>query len=159
MRLVKFILAISATILIAACSFGEPDPGRALSISRAESGDVAVLYKPCVARSIETIRLVDQFGTILGNEDDRILWEVRAVSPFIVENTFSLIIGLTPDGFEEVVPLTIPLEGRLGLIVLTDRQTTSEGFEIDDLQVGMYRTHRGDYLTLEAFEEFDTCDP
>jgi hypothetical protein len=93
--------------------YGNSHPGSnrgQLGVSVSADGALLLYYNPCHPESLVTqIKLVEIHGTVYGDEDDPVLWQVRSTSGSMQRE---FIAGETPVGFIEEVELTDALQNR-----------------------------------------------
>jgi hypothetical protein len=101
--------------------------------------------------NVERIRLIEVRGTIFGDENDPVLWEIRPESPDRPLTSVFLRAGRVPEGFIETVPYESTVTRSLGWYVLTTGVDSHREFDYDELREGWFLNYKDDYLTEEEF--------
>jgi hypothetical protein len=160
-QLIIGALGLGLAMALIGCDWiGEPHQGRQFGVSITPTGDILVLYNPCVrGQELRGARLVDVEGRLFGDSNDRILWEIMAKSPI---DSGMFHVGEVPTGFIEEVPLETNnlYQADLGFIVLyanSAEDFDGRQFRLSELREGLYLDAKDRYLTEEEFLELDTC--
>lgn len=147
-------ILLCIALVFVAC---DPSPGRELAFSITKNGDILVRYNPCRrAGDVADLSLVRERGSVYSYEDDEVLWKIRRVSPVGLR---TVEIGITPPGFEEIVPLVSSINADELHFVLVKREKSflaNAGFRIQDLRSGEW-LRDGKYLSESKFDSLDTC--
>ena len=108
-------------------------------------------YVLCPEEIVTRIRLFEIHGDSVPDEDDLVIWEIRANEP---KRREVFVVGDTPSGYEEIVPLAHdPRPNMLySFTVDSTRQSiVALGFKSDQLEGGRVLTRDGDLLTKKEF--------
>ena len=134
------------------------DQPEGIGIRRDDQGNLIAVYRVCHKSALVTgVSLLDAMGTRADISDDATLWEVTALAP---SGATRFIVGQTPDGFVQNVPLTgLPDGGRLlWLHVYTTELPHGESIGFSTTQLRTDRLRVGDgYQTEEEFVHGDAC--
>jgi hypothetical protein len=119
-----------------------------ISIGVSSAGAAVINWYPCDAEVIRGVSLVRPNGNP-GDENDEVLWLIT--SPGLTESRF--VVGQTPEGFREAVPLTKQVQPgeSLSAIVETDTLTTPIGFSLAELEEGRVLTVFNDLVSEESW--------
>jgi hypothetical protein len=155
---VRFIgwIVLGALILTTlACEQGDRHYNE-LAVYRDAAGDIEVVYKPCHHPGVTSVRFVEIKGGVIGDDDDRTLWEIR--SRGLQQDHFT--VGKTPEDFSEVVKVIEAPTGKepFGFIVTKVggwRQMKS--FHLDQLRTDKLFLDKNRYLTRQEFVARDNC--
>jgi hypothetical protein len=148
--------------LLTACKLlpGEPYDDKELALGlTAPEGAIEVLFNPCGSLAIEEVRLVEVKGGVIGDDDDIVLWEVRADGPVPSSSLSTFVLGKSRDRFTETVPMAESLPNKMGLLVFAGgRIHANTSFKVDDLMTGAYLNYKEKYVSKADFVAFDSCN-
>jgi hypothetical protein len=120
-----------------------------LAATRSSSG-IEILYWHCPGDSVQSVELLSQRGSVIG-DDDPVLWQIRAHD---ASSARSFVIGMTPEGFLEIVPLAVEIAPTDRLSVLVEA-TGAAGvglvFEPAKLNPHTVLLRSGEQLSREEF--------
>ncbi len=130
---------------------------QAVGVSRAAGGQVLVRYVFCSGEVLERVQLILVVGDdpALGDENDRVLWQIVAIKG--AQPTASqIIVGDTPRGFDEAMPLTGPMRPGQQYAILIDsnrwRGIVMQDFDLASLRADRIFSMQG-YYTEQEFRE------
>jgi len=114
-----------ATLLASACDPGLPRNLVAVTGDQA-SGIVGVLYARCPNELITSVEIVVLTGNVVGDENDQVLWEITSANG---STNSAFVVGRTPVGFVEQVPLESPLPSDKILAAIVDTNLRPQPYE------------------------------
>jgi hypothetical protein len=123
-----------------------------------QGSEVIVLYVPCEPDAhISTVRLVDLGDNeFLGGDDDRVLWEIEAVTPERSPSRVRrYVVGGPEQGFVETAPAEPMPAAPAALAAVVDGEVPEEQttFELDELRDGEVLSEGEFYATEADFAE------
>jgi hypothetical protein len=124
-----------------------------------EADHLQLRYVLCPEEIVTRIRLFEIHGDSVPDEDDVVIWEIRANEP---ERLEVFVVGDTPSGYEEIVPIAHdPRPNMLYSFTVdsTRQRVAALGFKTDQLEDGRVLTSYGDSLTMNEFVDSakETC--
>lgn len=130
---------------------------QAMGVSRAVGGQVLLRWVSCHGEVLERVQLILVVGVdpAVGDENDRVLWEIVAIKGAQPTPT-RIVVGDTPPGFEEAKPLTSPIRsGRPYAILIDSNQARGlDALEFDPASLRANRIFSMDaYYTKQEFQE------
>jgi hypothetical protein len=148
---------VLAAGLVAAALAACDEPRERIGVELQE-GIVAAEYKHCRDSGlVHRVTLKDLGETRTDTSDDRALWEVVSSSG---SRLTRYTVGSTPDGFEQLVQLSEPLDGLLLNIQFKSSALPageSVTFTIPELRAGTLRVGT-EYMSAEEFRSEPACD-
>jgi len=130
---------------------------QAVGVSRAAGGHVLVRWVSCRGEVLERVRLILVVGDdpAVGDEDDRVLWEIVAIEG-AQPTPSQIVVGDTPPGFEEVKPLTVPIRPGQPYAIFID-SNQARGLDAVEFDLASLRADRifsmDAYYTEQEFRE------
>lgn len=130
---------------------------QAMGVSRAAGGHVLLRWVSCRGEVLERVRLILVVGDdpAVGDEDDRVLWEIVA-SKGVQPTPSRIVVGDTPRGFEEAKPLTVPIRPGQPYAIFID-SNYARGLDVVEFDLGSLRADRifsmDAYYTEQEFRE------
>lgn len=151
------LLFVSLVVVLSSCNFGDPSPGEELALGLDEQGRFIVAFRGCKQVSITRLKVLAVHGSVIGDSDDEILWEIK--SDGSQQDVFTT--GILPDGFIEVTRHIPPefTKGSFGAQLYKGTSYRPASLDIDgvNLRRGKVRDIDRDYLTLDQFRNKNTC--
>jgi hypothetical protein len=147
-RTLIIILFILMPSLLGSC---DPVPPLGRIGLTSEADHLQLRFVLCSGETVMRIRLFEIHGDSVPDEDDVVIWEIRANEPKRLE---VFIVGDTPPGFEEIVPIAHdPRPNMLYSFTVdsTQQRVAALGFKSDQPERGRVLTSDGDLLTMEDF--------
>lgn len=148
------LIAVTAS----SCFFGDPPPSGEAGVRRDEGGRIEVRLRACEpAREVTELRLMRATGT--PGQDGHILWQVVSDDGGPQGN---YLVGGTPEGFRERVPLQAPLADQDTFIIasmLGAAVRPRQVFKPADLRLNHWLVSGGRFVTTTEFDALDVCHP
>ena len=148
---------LALAVLAASCDPYSGLPNDALGVRFSGEGDILIEYIYCPRESLERVQVIEVVGRdpAVGDEDDRVLWEIVAIDG-ARQRPPSIKIGEAPNGFDETVPAAEPMRSDARYAVSVDtndfRGILAIEFRLDELQTDRILSG-GRHLSEEEFAE------
>ena len=159
MKRIHCVGAIALLVVLGGCNRGIPnDPSLPLGVTLGAGSKPEVVYRSC---SLERVASVEIKQFVEGNPEAQTRWRIEATTePVAFE---PIRIGVTPPGFEEVVPLATQPAGSTHFITILETEVdgknvrTTANFIPEDLEEGRVMTSVFDSISASEFEEQLSC--
>jgi hypothetical protein len=143
--LVSRTLAFALTLAIAGCDPLESDAG--VGVSLQDGRQVQIHVALCSAETLSELKLLKAIDSVVGNEDDLVLWAISSEAGNEEEKEQGLrirevLVGVVPAGFEETVPLKGPIPRRqvLDVYKVTGESQQIVTFKVAELSADSIRS-------------------
>ena len=156
MRARLALLLVAMTVALAACNLGNENR---IALTRTEApGRVVVAAVPCVGDHVTSVQLWTRRTDGEGfYARDRLLWRIDADLPV---DTQRFTAGQGAQGFREVVPLTLPVQGDLVVVVRTDGEFIGrheQYFNLEELRSDVLKRDDAPVTLEQLREEAEDC--
>ena len=129
-----------------------------IGISLRDQKGLQIHFIPCPDDAVIRIRLYDVHGGVIGDEDDRLLWEIESRRG---SDQTLYSVGSVPPGFSEPKRLSLSWNSsdRLGVLVDTRIAQSFIGFDLGELKSGLILSVKGNVEPSQVRGEANAvCD-
>ncbi len=156
----RVLATLLLTAALTACKIvpGPSEPVQPLGLTRDANGDPQVLYLLCPGEKVTSIEIIESSDA---SEQEQVLWSIDSTDGVETE---AVRVGEVPPGFNETVPLKVPLERFEELIVVLNSR--SEGryssvaaadFVPSALKAGRIMNRLTGSMSPDEFERLRRC--
>jgi hypothetical protein len=145
----RIVVGVLLSVVAVSCDPYVGLGSQAIGVSRAPGGHVLLRWVPCRGEVLERVRLFLVVGDdpAVGDEDDRVLWEIVAIEG--AQPTPSrILVGDTRPGFEETKPLKVPIRPGKPYVIFID-SNFARGLDAVEFDLASLRADR--IFSMDAY--------
>lgn len=143
------VIGILLSALAVSCDPNIALGQQAMGVSKAAGDRVLLSWVSCPGEYLERVRLFLVVGddAAVGDENDRVLWEIAAIKG-AQPTPSQIVVGDTPPGFEEAKPLRSPIRPGEQYAILID-SNVSRGLDVAVFDPASLRADR--IFSMDAY--------
>lgn len=155
----RVLATLMLTVALTACKIvpGPSEPVQPLGVTRDANGDVQVRYLLCPGEKVSSIEIIESSNA---SEQAEVLWSIDSTDGVETE---AVRVGEVSPGFNETVPLQVPLERFEELIVVLHSrsegrsQVAAADFVPSALKAGRITNRLTGSMSPDEFERLRRC--